>query len=235
MSTFARREIPCACGATLSVDLADSIHAVNAPAVLAALRDGTFHRFRCDRCDRSIRVEKEVAYTDFARRQWFLVFPPHTLRAFAEIDRFADDCYRATMIERCAPVVREWAADMTRRTVFGLASLREKLRLAELELDDRVIEMVKLQIAAQRTLSPEAHFVFDRRDDLTLVFVLGEPGSDRIDELVVPARAYARLAGHGAELAAAAAPVCHGAIVDWRLPLLPRAATAAGQPHEVAP
>src|SRR5690606_27679577 len=116
------------------------------PEVRQAILDGTFHRFVCPSCGRRNTVEKLLAYTDFPRRQWFTVVPRAALTRRSEWLRLAEDSFRATMVEHAAPIVKTWAPDMTRRVIFGLASLREKLVAFEAGLDDRWLELVKLEL-----------------------------------------------------------------------------------------
>ena len=219
MSTFAGHDVVCRCGAAIRVDLADSVHAATAPRLRDAILAGTFHTVGCQTCGQSFRIEKTVAYTDFKRRQWFLTFPPEQVVAYRDVDRAAAASFQATMVERCAPVVREWSTDMIRRTVFGLASLREKLLLFELGLDDRVVELIKLRQAATLGLGLDAHVELAARTGDALLFdvAIGDSAPAR---LPVAARAYAQLAGLGGDLGEAAGPVVHGAVVDWRIGLL---------------
>jgi hypothetical protein len=228
VSTFARREIRCPCGAAMSVDVADSVHAVTAPRLRAAILDRTFHVFTCEQCGERRRLDKALAYTDFARHQWLLVFPPEQLADYRAIDAAARASFQATMVERCAPIVREWSADMKRRTVFGLASLREKLVTFDLGLDDRVIELIKLRQAVQHGLPAVASIELASRTGDSLLLDVATPGAP-VARLAVAGAAYARLAGLGRDLDAAAAPVQHGDVVDWRIAMVEPAALAASE------
>jgi hypothetical protein len=232
VSTFARRELGCRCGATFTAHVADSVHAVTAPRLRAAILDGTFHTFTCAACGWRFRLEKPLAYTDFARRQWLISFPPEQVSAYRELEATAAASFRDTMVVRCPPIVREWSTEMTRRTVFGLAALREKLVIADLGLDDRVVELLKLHHAAVHGLGLDSRLELIGRTDDGLVFDAAVPEVPS-EPLVVPGLAYARLAALGADIETAAAPVRHGAVVDWRIAIV-EAARAAATMHASA-
>lgn len=219
MSTFSPGTIQCECGHSFAVDVADGLHVSLRPDLREAILAGRFHRFSCPRCARVSRIEKLLAYTDFPRRQWFTVVPLAGLARRGEWLRLAEDSFHATMIERAAPMVKAWAPDMTRRVIFGLASLREKLAVFDAGLDDRVIELVKLQMirAGQVPYAAGAYFHFVALRDWSLVFEWAWPGDAGTSELTASRAAHDELAARGADVHALAFDLFTGSIADHRV------------------
>ncbi len=146
MSTFVPSTIVCTCGEHYVVEVANGLHISARPDIRKQILDGTFHRFSCPSCGAITMIDKLLQYTDFPKRQWFTIAPSNGLawrRRWLEI---ANESFTATMVNTAPPMVVQWGNEMTRRLIFGLASLREKLVAFDAELDDRVIELLKIQL-----------------------------------------------------------------------------------------
>lgn len=239
MSTFVHAKVACAaCAHVHDADVAESLHISTRPDVRDDILAGRFHRFRCPACAAWTTIEKLLAYTDFARHHWFTVVPTVELPFLAQWREFAESSFRATMIERGPVMVRdEMAPRMLRRLVFGLASLREKLVTLDNGLDDRVLEVLKLELLRERGVYPDprlaCHLIEVSSD--TLVFELAQPGAPPvsapvIDRLSVARADYDALAAGDAELAGRWPELWGDIAVDWRaLFIAPPAAQATGE------
>ena len=97
MSTYRVQPIPCRCGATFDGEVFESLHVSRRPDVRERILDGTFHRFTCPSCGQTVVIERRLAYTDFARRQWFTVFPRIDLRHRDEMVAFARTSFHASI------------------------------------------------------------------------------------------------------------------------------------------
>jgi len=91
-----------------------------------------------------------------------------------------EQSFRATMLERCPDLVRkEFAPRMLRRVVIGLGSLREKLLALDAGLDDRVLELLKLDMLRELGVLPgpdlSCHLAEPPGEEL--VFAVGVPGT----------------------------------------------------------
>lgn len=150
MTTVSVSTIICTCGHSFDADVIEGIHVSRRPDLREAVLGGTFHLLECPACGRELQIDKLVAYTDFDREHWFAVAPEPAIHQYREWRDKIADSYDSTMV-RCAPqIVREtWAPTMRRRLIFGLASLREKLVVFDLDLDDRVIEAMKLHMITE--------------------------------------------------------------------------------------
>jgi hypothetical protein len=227
VSTFRPAKVRCRCGGAYSVEVAEGLHVSLRPDLRQAILEGAFHRFTCPSCEAVSLVEDVLAYTDFPRRQWFTVVPRSALprrRAWIEL---ADTSFRQTMVERAAPVATTWAPEMTRRLIFGLASLREKLFLFDAGLDDRVVEQLKLQLIVTRGLgfAEDEYFHVVDLEGGALVLEHSHPDGG-VFTLLAPLSLYDRLladrCGGGAARAAS-----HDLVIDYRAALSPEAPEAA--------
>jgi hypothetical protein len=94
-----------------------------------------------------------------------------------EVAAFARRSFEMTMKERAPEVVKGWAEEMKQRVIFGMASLREKLVLFEAGLDDRVIELLKLQLCQEgvQAMHADAYFHVTAVDSDEILFEVAAP------------------------------------------------------------
>lgn len=160
MSTFVPTTIVCRCGEHYTVEVANGLHISLRPDVRRQILDGTFHRFHCPACGATTQVDVLLAFTDFPRRQWFTVAPSTGMPWRRQWLELARSTFQATMVDRAPELVQQWSRELTRRLMFGLASLREKLIASDAGLDDRVVELLKIQLirGLGGALSPDQYF-----------------------------------------------------------------------------
>ena len=193
MSRFVPATVRCSCGLASQVEVAESLHVSARPDLRDAVLAGELHTFRCPDCSRVSQVETLFAYTDFAREQWFIVVPAASITRRNEWLRFAEERFLDVFVRRAPPQVRGWAPRFTRRVIFGLASLREKLVAFDAGLDDRLLEQLKAELIEQRQLvyvAPDGycHLVSVSGDSLT--FEIGFPGDPTTHQVPVPRSEY---------------------------------------------
>lgn len=228
MSTFVPSTIICTCGEHYVVEVANGLHISARPDVRQQILEGTFHRFNCPSCGATTMVDKLLSYTDFPKRQWFTIAPSNGLPWRRRWLAVANDSFTATMQHNAPAMVVQWGTEMTRRLMFGLASLREKLVVFDAGLDDRVIELLKIQLIRdlRDTFSADHYFhlVAVRGDRLVLERTHPD-GVIRAFE--IPRSLYDDLAG-SAELATAiGAAFPDGLLIDHRAMLVPEASDEA--------
>ena len=234
MSTFVPSQIICRCGHRYDVQVANGLHISLRPDPRHQIFEGTFHRFFCPTCGMTTMVDATLSFTDFPRRQWFTVAPSYGLpwrRQWLEIARKS---FQATMVDSAPELVAGWGREMTRRLIFGLASLREKLVIGDAGLDDRVVELLKIQLVRdlRGTLSPEVYFHVTAVAADELTFERTHPDGV-IRAFAIPRQHYAALA-EAPELSSwvdLAFP--DGLLIDHRAILVPEADAAAAPPHAV--
>lgn len=160
MSTFIPSRIVCRCGHGYDVEVANGLHISLRPDLRQQILDGTFHRFHCPACGMTTMVDALLSFTDFPRRQWFTVAPSTGMPWRRRWLAIARDSFQATMVNNAPEMVAGWGREMTRRLMFGLAALREKLVIGDAGLDDRVVELLKIQLVRdlRDTLSSDHYF-----------------------------------------------------------------------------
>lgn len=235
MSTFVPSTIVCRCGERYTVEVADGLHISLRPDIRQQILDGTFHRFFCPVCGMTTMIDKLISFTDFPRRQWFTIAPSTGLPWRSKWLAIARESFAATMVQNAPELVAGWSQEMTRRLMFGLASLREKLVASDAGLDDRVVELLKIQLIRELRDS------FASSDYFHLVAVTGEEltferthPDGLIRRFSVPRGMYDALAaapdlGRLIELA-----FPDGLLIDHRAILVPEADAAAEPSTEAA-
>ena len=227
MSTFVPSTIACRCGKHYEVEVANGLHISLRPDLRQQILDGTFHRFFCPVCGMTTMVDATMSFTDFPRRQWFTIAPSTGLPWRRSWLAVARDSFQATMVQGAPELVAGWGREMTRRLMFGLAALREKLVIADATLDDRVVELLKIQLVRdlRGELSPGHYFHLVEVKGDALVFERTHPDG-LVRAFPIPRRIYDELAQQP-ELAAwidLAFP--DGLLIDHRAMLVPEAADA---------
>src|SRR5688572_24452370 len=97
------------------------------PERRAAILAGRFSVFVCHQCQGRTRIEPTMLYTDFDRWSWYGVFPQTAIRHRSALAAQVAQLFHHNIELAAAPIVKSWAPNFKRRTVFGLASLRDKL------------------------------------------------------------------------------------------------------------
>ncbi len=236
MSTFVHAKIACvACAHTYDGDVAESLHVSTRPDLRDDILAGRFHRFACPACGAFTVIEKLLAYTDFDRHHWFTVVGAVELPFLSEWRAFAREAFQKTMLERSPALVRDQIApEMRQRLVFGLASLREKLLAFDAGLDDRVLELLKLEVLRERGVTPDwrlaCHLVATSPD--TLEIELAAPSADDtraepvVEQVTLARSDYECLEAKRGELAQRWPELWDDLAVDWRALFVPVSAAA---------
>lgn len=220
MSTLTPGTVLChRCGGRFPAQLWTGLHATTARGVRDEVLADTFHRFDCPHCGDSVRVEPTMLYTDFERHHWIAVLPDEAIRHRSELVRLVDEGFHRNMEVHCPPMVKQWAPLFLRRVVFGLQSLRDKLIAFDAGLDDRVLELFKLQLLrGAGPVRQDTRLWLDAVEAERLVFCRIEReegvGMDLVRRFAVPRVAYEALVDRPT-------PHLEGAVVDWRAPMQP--------------
>jgi hypothetical protein len=224
MSSFVPTTIACPCGEHYGADVANGLHISARPDIRQQILDGHFHRFHCPRCGATTQVDKLLSFTDFPRRQWFTVAPSTGLPWRRQYLELARQGFESTMVKNAPPMVVAWGREMTCRLMFGLASLREKLVVFDAGLDDRVLELLKVQLLRdlRDTFAADDYFHLVAVEADELVFEKRHPDGV-IRKAPFPRSLYDDLAGHPEieQMIAQAFP--DGLVFDYRAIFAPHA------------
>ena len=146
-------EHACAgCGEPVHGELATVLNAARFPEFRSQILDDSLHRVACTACGRACRIELPLLYLDLPRGQWIACHPSGEEPEWRSHARTLEDRFNRTMIDLAAPIVRDMAAGLRRRLVFGHAALREKLIADDHGIDDRDLEVLKVDLFAQTRL-----------------------------------------------------------------------------------
>ncbi|HWO24156.1 MAG TPA: CpXC domain-containing protein [Kofleriaceae bacterium] len=222
--------IACRCGARYAAEVAAGLHVPLRPDLRRQILDGTFHRCFCPECGMTTLIDDLVVLTDFARRQWLTVAPSTGLLWRGRWLALARGSFEAAMVQGAPAIVASWAPEMTHRLCFGLGALREQLIAAEAGLDDRVVELLKIQLVRDlrdrfsgadyfhlAAVTPAGDLWFERT----------HPGG-LIRGFSVPRALYEALAGDPALPALIALAFPDGLAIDHRAMLIPEADATFG-------
>ncbi len=218
--------------ATFPVELYTNLHVSRSPERRAQILAGQFSVFACPACGGRIRVEPTMLYTDFETWKWYAVFARSAIRHRSALVALVDAGFHHNLEVAAPPMVREWGPQFTRRVVFGLASLRDKLLCDDHGLDDRALEALKwlvLRESAPSAIQPATDAWLDHVEDDRLVLGVEPPaGSDGtvVTRWIGVARErLAEAAGYVATLG------LDGEVVDWRAGLWPDDPLASADGH----
>lgn len=155
MSMFNTATAACpACGTPRKFQLVASVNADRRPDLRAAILDGSFQEETCDKCGTAFVAPPALSYLDIGNGLYILVQPLDVEEHWEASGAMA----RASFERAYGPGTNSAAQEIGRglkvRVVFGWAGLREKLRCAEMKLDDVELELLKLALVRNAESSP---------------------------------------------------------------------------------
>jgi hypothetical protein len=213
MSVFRTRAVACPhCAAIEERSVALSINAARRRDVRAAIIEDRFQRFVCATCARDYSVEGPFFFFDPDARLWIGVYPPRWETSWRALEAELQQAFRSSMIEFAPEIVRADAGEYVVRAVFGLGALRDKLVCFDAALDDRALEVLKLDLMR----SAELPFDAATRPRLTAA-----NGALTFDAGVGELRVERPLYDRARAAAAATADAWRGAYVDAGRVLIP--------------
>jgi hypothetical protein len=122
-------------------------HAQRAPELRERALAGTLDDVICTRCGENRHAGIEMVYTDVPRGEWIYV------ARHADLSRWANVEQHGTQLLRTALASSPTAGELPQhhvRVVFGTDELRERLVIWNAELDDAVVECVKLDCVREK-------------------------------------------------------------------------------------
>jgi hypothetical protein len=155
-------------GHPIQANVADSVNIDRTPRVRDQILAGEFHRVDSPDGRGRVTVEKAFFYSDFGRRQFFLVLPRWDRPKWQEASRHFRE-----MITHI-PETLAARAQRTMRVIFGLAELREKLIASDAGWNDQLVEALKVLAIYEHphlSRSPRLNIVLDRVTDESVEFI----------------------------------------------------------------
>lgn len=147
MSVFRECRLSCAfCGAEQVVSLAVSVDGERSRPLRDAIVAGRFQGIECGVCGRVTVADGPFLYVEMEARRFIGCQPRAWEASWRELEGEVLDTWRRTFIDHAPETVRRMSAGFVVRTVFGLHALREKLLCFDAGLDDRLVEVLKLDV-----------------------------------------------------------------------------------------
>lgn len=195
MSVFVTMRAQCPeCDLAWEIEVVGSVNADRAPELRDAVLDGSFQQQICDRCGLGFRLPPRLTYVDFGRRQWFMVHPRQEISRWAELEAMVFEMFESTFATGAPPAVREMAAGVRRRVVFGWPALREKLLCQEHDFNDVSMELFKtgvLRSVPGAPFSDETELRFSGLVDGALELTWFMTGTEqRLSRLKIPLESF---------------------------------------------
>jgi hypothetical protein len=155
MSMFRTMTVNCPeCGSGVEFKAVFSVNADRRPDLRTAILDGSFQRQPCAQCGKTFRLDPEMTYVDVGRGQWIAVFPVSKLGQWKDLEEQARTTFAQAYGPQAPAAARQMGAGMRPRITFGWDGLREKLIVADHQLDDVTLELAKLAIVRTSESSP---------------------------------------------------------------------------------
>lgn len=155
MSLFTSMNVQCPnCLEHLSVDAVGSVNADRRPDLREAILDDTFQMLTCDSCGHAFRLEPAFNYLEVGRGHWIAALPGRQMPDFLEIEDQVNDSFASSYGDKSTPAAQEIGRALAPRVTFGWPAMREKLTIRALDLDDVIVEMMKLDLLRRLPSAP---------------------------------------------------------------------------------
>ena len=140
MGVYHNYDVICpVCDHRTEAALVNSVNVARFPAFKAKVLDRTLNRVRCPKCGHYFIVEKPFFYSDFKDKRFVAVYPRKERHFHERASEQAADVFGAFTKLRYGDASKS-------RVVFGLEELREKIVAADAEIDDQILELLKLYV-----------------------------------------------------------------------------------------
>ncbi|MFV0492108.1 MAG: CpXC domain-containing protein [Pseudorhodobacter sp.] len=221
MSLFRPKNLVCPnCEALITMDAVGSINADRRPDYRDAILDNDFQDVSCGSCGKGFRLQPEFNYLDAGRGQWIASLPAARMPEYILVEDEANTLFAASYGEKAPASAREIGRNLQMRVTFGWPAIREKLLIRQSELDDTVIELVKLDLLRRVSSAPLKPGVELRLtevlEDMLVMVWLDTATEAVIEELQVPRGLYDAIAGDPEPWAPTHAKLTDGPFVDMQ-------------------
>lgn len=199
MSLFTPVNLVCPqCEAAITMEAVGSVNADRRPDYRDDILNDRFQDVTCESCDTGFRLQPRFNYLDAKRRQWIAAFPSAGVVDWAEAVPEVAALFDASYGKNAPEAARAVGGALDVRLTFGWPALREKILARDHDLDDVVLELLKLDLLRRVDNAPlatgvEIRLVAAADDLLTLVWFDG-PTENPLQEIHVPIEHYRAIA-----------------------------------------
>ncbi len=131
-----RFQLRCTCGHEFETKLWDSLNVTESKELKGKLLSGEINQVQCPECQKKSYIEKSLLYHDMDQRLWVQMLPPTERSKWPELqEEYEEEIKKNSGIKK-----------YHFRLAFGREELLEKVRIFDANLDDRIIELLKVRI-----------------------------------------------------------------------------------------
>ncbi len=239
MSLFHPVNLVCPhCKALITMEAVGSVNADRRPDLRQAILDDKFQDTTCGACGESFRLQPEFNFFDAGRRQWIAAMQAPRVTQYLTIEDEVTELFATSYGARAPAAARAVGDTLDVRLTFGWPALREKLILREHGLDDRVVELMKLDLMrllpeASMEVGTELRLLRVADDVLPFLWIDTATEAPR-EEVVLPRAAYDTFAANLAPWEPILARLTDGPFVDMQKLYLGLGRGAARPPEPAA-
>ena len=147
MSLFHPVNLVCpACSEAITMMAVGFVNADRRPDFRDAILDDSFQDVTCDACSETFRLQPQFNYLDAQRGQWIAAMPAGRLRAHLEVEDEVSALFEDSYGANAPQAAQSVAEGLDVRVTFGWPAVREKLLARANDLDDAILEMMKMHI-----------------------------------------------------------------------------------------
>jgi hypothetical protein len=155
MSLFHSINVDCPfCKDTVTVMAAGSVNADRRPDFREAILEDRFQDTTCGTCNKSFRLQPEFNYLDAGRGQWIAAMPAARMPGYLQAEDDVAELFDRSYGKGAPKAAQGVGSALKMRLTFGWPAIREKLLAREHDLDDTVLEMLKLDLLRELASAP---------------------------------------------------------------------------------
>ena len=192
MSLFMTMNVTCPhCDETTTMEAVGSLNADRRADLRQQVLDGTFQQIACPKCQEIFRLAPEFSYLHVGKNQWIAAMPSTSMVDFREEESEASHSFSVAYGAE-APAASQLVGDSLKpRITFGWPALREKIFLADMDLEDDIVEIAKMELLRrlpQAPLNTEIELRLVGVDDALLTFLWINMNTEQVIEEIQVAR-----------------------------------------------
>ena len=147
MSLFNTSNLTCTeCKTIFPMEVVASINADRRPDLREAIMTSRFQDAVCPECGHTARMQPQFSYMDVERGQWLACMPADEIGTYRKGEEDAKRLFATIFGDNAPEESREVGESLTPRITFGWPAVREKLLIRNLNLDDVVVEEMKMDL-----------------------------------------------------------------------------------------
>ncbi|GHF47974.1 CpXC domain-containing protein [Seohaeicola zhoushanensis] len=221
MSLFQPLNLICPkCEALITMEAVGSVNADRRPDLRDDIMSDHFQDASCGACGFTFRLQPNFNYLDAGRGQWIAGMPSARMPDYLEIEDEVSDLFATSYGSRAPAAAQAVGTALAVRLTFGWPAIREKLLIRQEDLDDVVVEMLKLDLLRrlpEAPLAPGTELRLIGTTETMLSFVWVETASEEVvGEVLVPRGLYDAIAEAPEAWAPIRAQLVNGPFVDMQ-------------------